>query len=326
MNPAKGVHSRLQKHGDRDPYPMSAIHVKPVAFLAIAILVGLPLAAQTSEPLPPINAPASDAWFPGKFVWADLFTPDQDAARNFYTGLFGWSAEPVERSTSSGTHTYIILSNQGRAIGGIARRPARMADQVHGRWVGYVSVPDVAKALAAAVSLGGRELFPAKNLPDRGTQAIFVDGEGAMLGLIHSSSGDPGEYLPDSGDWTWAELFARDPAKAAGYYHSVIGCDALPDARDGSDSASFILTSGGYARASLAPMPQRPKAHPAWLFFVRVADVQGAAARAVLLGGRVLVPPSPAPSEYWRAIIADPTGAVLGLVQLEEPGLASERP
>ncbi len=46
----------------------------------------------------------------------------------------------------------------------------------------------------------------------------------------------------------------------------------------------------------------------------------------VSLGGRVLVPPSDLPTDYWRAVIADPTGASLGLVELEDPGTAKEKP
>ncbi len=36
---------------------------------------------------------------PGTFSWTDLATTDQDAAKAFYTGLFGWEAEdmPVRR-------------------------------------------------------------------------------------------------------------------------------------------------------------------------------------------------------------------------------------
>ena len=32
---------------------------------------------------------------PGTFSWADLTTTDQDAAKAFYGGLFGWEAEDM---------------------------------------------------------------------------------------------------------------------------------------------------------------------------------------------------------------------------------------
>ena len=263
--------------------------------------------------------------FPGKFVWADLFTADPAAAQTFYTGLFGWEATTIERTTPSGTHSYVVLANGGEPVAGIAHRPSRMPDTVHGRWVGYISVPDVAKALAAATAAGGRVLFPAKDLPRRGTQAILIDPEGAELGLLHSSSGDPGEYAADTGDWTWAQLFARDPAAEGRFYASIAGWEVLPDSR-GDRPDVFVLASGGYSRASVAPVPPRPKARPGWLLLVRVADVKAAAAKAVSLGGRVLVAPSDAPTEYWRAVIADPTGAVIGLVQVQESALPKEQP
>jgi len=37
--------------------------------------------------------PVVESYAPGTFCWADLGTPDADAAKRFYTALFGWSAE-----------------------------------------------------------------------------------------------------------------------------------------------------------------------------------------------------------------------------------------
>ncbi len=289
------------------------------------VLLGAVAVASAAE-LPPLSQTTpTGEHFPGKFIWADLFTTDPAAAQAFYTGLFGWEATTIERTTPSGTHSYIVLANGGEPVAGLARLPVRSQDAVRGRWVGYVSVPDVAKALAAATAAGGRVLFPAKELPRRGTQAIFVDPEGAELGLLHSSAGNPGEYTPDPGDWTWAQLFARDPAAEGRFYAAVAGWEVVPDTR-GDRRDVFVLASGGYSRASVAPLPPRPKATPGWLLFVRVDDVKAAAAKAKSLGGRVLVPPRDAPTEYWRAVIADPTGGVIGLVQLPEPGQTREQP
>lgn len=265
--------------------------------------------------LPPLNDPPTQSWIPGKFVWADLFTSDPGAAAPFYTGLLGWSEQTVVRTAADGTaHSLVILSNEGRPVAGIVDRPARPGDAARGRWIGFISVPDVAHALSSAVAGGAKVLFPPRDLPDRGTQSVFIDPEGAELGLLHSSSGDPEDYAPDVGDWTWAELFARDPGVEAQFYHAIGGYEIVPDLA--SSRTVSILASAGYSRGSIAPLPDRPKAHPAWLLFVRVGDVAAAAARVPTLGGRVLVPPSGNPSQYWKAIVADPTGAVIGLVQL----------
>ncbi len=289
------------------------------------LLLGFAALTAAGADLPPLNSPATTEFYPGKFIWGDLFTVDPAAAEKFYTGLFGWTAATIERTTSSGTHPYIVLSVGDRPVAGITMRPVRMQDEVHGRWVGYVSVPDVAKALDAATAAGGHVEARAKDRPQRGMQGIFTDAEGARLGVMHSNSGDPGEYLPQLGDWTWAELFARDPAAAGSYYQTVIGYDRIPDTRTDRPN-NFILVSGGFSRASVTTVSARPKAHPAWLLFVRVASVKDTVARAVSLGGRVLVPPSDAPTEYWRAIIADPTGAHIGVVELEEAPQGKEQP
>ena len=289
------------------------------------LLLGIIATTVRSADLPPLNSPTEPGSYPGKFIWGDLFTADPTAAQKFYTGLFGWTAATIDRTNASGPHSYIVLSVAGRPIAGIVKRPVRMQDEVHGRWIGYVSVPDVARALAAATGGGGQVFFPIKDMAQRGTQAVFSDPDGAVLGVMHSSSGDPGEYLPEPGDWTWAELFARDPAAACLYYHAVAGYEKIPDRRTDKPN-EFVLVSGGYSRASVTVVPDRPKARPAWLLFVRVRSVKDAVARAVSLGGRVRVSPSEAPSEYWRAVIADPTGAHIGLVELEDSRAAKEKP
>jgi predicted enzyme related to lactoylglutathione lyase len=289
-----------------------------------ALFLGAAALTAAAEDLPPLNSPATTDFFPGKFVWGDLFTADPATTGRFYTELFGWTATTIQRATASGIHPYIVLSNEGRPIAGIALLPMKMKDEVHGRWVGYVSVPDVAQALAAATAAGGHVLFPAKDLAKRGTQAIITDADGATLGVIHSSAGDPAEYLPDPGDWTWAELFARYPNAAGLFYHNVIGYEVMPDTRT-DQPKNLVMVSGGYSRASVAPVPDRPKAHPVWLLFVRVASVNDTVAQAVRLGGKVLVGPSDTLTEYWRAIIADPAGAAIGVVQIGRDSSAPKK-
>ena len=288
--------------------------MKSLALLFCAVLG----CAVRAADLPPINTPPTADTFPGKFIWADLVTGDQDAAQKFYTSLFGWTATAIDRpSAGHGDHSYIVLSNGDRPVAGIALRPHRLKDESRGRWIGYVSVDDVPKALAAAIAGGGRMIVPSKDHAQQGTRAIFSDSEGAMLGVMHSSSGDPAEYRPDPGDWTWAELFARDTAAASRYYQTVLGYEAMPNLNPGREN-SIIFASGGYSRASLTPLPARPNARPAWLLFVRVDSVKDTVARVAALGGRVLVAPKEIHGNSWLAIIADPVGAAIGIVELED--------
>jgi predicted enzyme related to lactoylglutathione lyase len=293
--------------------------------LLLSCLLCVPLGAAE---VPPLNTPPTSDQFPGKFIWADLFTADQEAAAKFYTALFGWTSAVISRDSDRGVHDYIVLANAGRPVAGIALlRPEKMPGRSHGRWIEYISVADVPQALAAAVAGGGRVVFPAKDLPQRGVQAIITDPEGAFLGLMHSASGDPGEYRPDPGDWTWSQLFSRDPATASRYYQTAFGYEIFPDSRLARPD-TFLLGSGTFARASIGPLLSRPNAKPAWLGYVRVPDLKAALARVPGLGGRILIQPRALGTDGQLAVIADSVGAAIGLVEHaeEDQGAAATPP
>ena len=54
---------------------------------------------------------------------------------------------------------------------------------------------------------------------------------------------------------------------------------------------------------------------PHWLHYVRVVDATAASAKVTALGGRVLVEPHLDRQGAKVAVVADPTGAPLGLME-----------
>ena len=72
--------------------------------------------------------------------------------------------------------------------------------------------------------------------------------------------------------------------------------------------------SGGFARAGIM-QKQGKKATPTWLPYLRVADASASAMAAKTAGGKVLLEPL-ALGRATVAIIADPTGAPVGIVQV----------
>lgn len=245
---------------------------------------------------------------PGKFVWADLVTDDVPAARNFYGRLFGW--------TFRDTGGYFIAANDERPLAGLFQRtrpPGR--PEARPRWFGYLSVANVGKAQRAVTAAGGRVLAPARKLPQRGEQAVFADAEGAMFGVVRSSAGDPPDFLAEPGDWIWIQLLSRDARKAADFYRTVGGYEVIenPAANRLSD---YVLTSKGYARATVRTLPRsREQIQPTWLPFVRVKSLAETLALAKQLGGKSVLEPSPQLLEGRVAVIADPTGADIGLLE-----------
>jgi predicted enzyme related to lactoylglutathione lyase len=291
------------------------------ALLAITTMMGIGIPASARDlSFPALNSPATNENHPGKFVWADLFTTDPEAAAKFYTGLFGWTADTI---TQNGK-TYTVFSNGSRPVAGLARRPPSNTKRPS-RWIGYIAVTDLRSALKLVSNAGGQVRADARDFPQRGAQAIIADNEGSTVGLIQSTSGDPADDEPKPGDWNWFELFVKQPQVVCTFYRQVFAYEMAPDLRTERKS-DFLLSSGGLARAGVAPLPNREDAKPGWLGVVRVTSIDEAVARAVKLGGEVLLAPRPAAFESRFAIIADSTGGSVGLVEYVDNANPANRP
>ena len=82
--------------------------------LALVVLLGsaaAPGAEGELPALPALTQPPTEDRLPGKFVWADLFTSEFDAARQFYADTFGWEWRPVSRHAE---HRYGVEIDRDR--------------------------------------------------------------------------------------------------------------------------------------------------------------------------------------------------------------------
>jgi uncharacterized protein len=251
-------------------------------------------------PLPKLTTVSGSPRLPGKFVWADLVTDDVAAARKFYGGLFGWTFQ------SAGD--YLIAASADRPLCGMLQRPRPKDQSAQPHWLGYLSAQSVDRAQRTVLKLGGRVLAPAQKFPKRGEQAVFADPEGAIFGVIKSSSGDPQDFKPDPGEWIWIQLLSRDASKASEFYREIGGYDVVENTESNRVS-NFVLVSEGFARATVRTIPKdRPQVRPDWLPYVRVRQ----------LGGQVLFEPRPDYLDGKVAVIRDPTGAAIGLLEWSE--------
>jgi predicted enzyme related to lactoylglutathione lyase len=282
----------------------------------LGCLVAVTLAAEPPKLLPLVD-PQSGEHHVGKFVFVELVTPDLAAAKTFYGGLFGWTFRDVR----VGSAQYAEASLDQRPVAGIVSRPMRAGEKRQPAWLSFVAVADVDAATNAAVRDGGRALSNPHDVPGRGRIAVLADPQGAVFGVLASSSGDPPEVLATSGEWIWASLFAKDPDTAAAFYQKLFDYEVF-DLPDDGNAQHLILASGGYARAAANPLPSA-SAHAHWLNFVRVDSAARMAARVVALGGKVLLTPRDDRHGGQIAIVSDPQGAPFGL--LEWPDDRSEQ-
>lgn len=296
--------------------PFFRLVLRPWSSLLLMVGV-LPLIAAPPPPLPPLSKVPDSQQIPGKFVWADLVTDDVAAVLPFYAHLFGWKF--------SETAGYTVAFKDERPVAGIFQRPRPQDRSAEPRWFGYISVPNVRRTQRAVTAAGGRVLAPPQNMPRRGDQAIFADPEGAMFGVVKSSSGDPPDYLAEPGEWIWIQLLSRDPLRATGFYQTIAGYDILTNSVPGRLS-DYVLAKEGYARATIGTISGKfPKLKPTWLPFVRVKSVAESVSQVGTLDGKVVIAPAPGLLGGRVAVVADPTGSAIGILEWSEDLMTGDR-
>jgi predicted enzyme related to lactoylglutathione lyase len=282
------------------------------ALVCVAQRTGAAPSAPALE-LPPIADSSTVEHHPGKIVWADLVTPDLAAAEKFYGGLFGWSFRDIR----AGDAEYAVATVGGHPVAGLFKKALPAGEQRQPAWLTFIAVRDFGKARREALSHGAKSLAPPRTYPGRGEQAVFADPQGAVFAALASSSGDGSDYLAGPGEWIWSSLLTDNPAASADFYKAVFGYD-LFDLPSDDGAQHVVLAADDYARAGIHTLPTGHR-HPHWIDFIRVADASRSAAQAVSLGGRILVEPHPDRHGGQVAVVADPSGAPIGLMEWSDP-------
>ena len=270
----------------------------------LAVIALAAACATGATKLPPINPQRSAVLTPGRPVWHDLVTADLGAAKRFYAELFGWSFKDFEVKAGK----YALASVGGVPVAGILQPSKRKVNV--SQWVTYFSVPDVDAAVESARQAGAQVAVAPRDLANQGRAALLVDPQGAPVAVARLTGGDPAHAPPSLNGWLWVDLWTPDLAAASEFYRALLGLE--PDAVDLDGTAYTVLGRDGRAYAGMIPIPQ-PDIRPNWLPIVRVADPQAIADRAVQLGGRVLLAPQQEVRHGQAAIVADPTGAAIGV-------------
>jgi uncharacterized protein len=280
----------------------------------LAALVGIAVApAAIAQPLqlPPIVAAPTQEHHVGKVILVELITPNLAAAERFYGGLFGWTF----RDVAAGRTKYAEALLDGRTVAGMFQRAISRGEQRQPEWRSFFAVQDVDATAQLAVQHGARLLFGPRSFPNRGREAVLADPQGAVFAILASSSGDPPDFLADPGEWIWSSLITSDPNEAAAFYQTLFDYDVF-ELPSRSGALHLLLASHNYARASVNGLPPNAtRAHASWLNYVRVDDAAETTAKAVALGGRVLVAPHEDRQGGKVAVIADPDGAAFGVLE-----------
>ncbi len=120
----------------------------------------------------------------------EIHAHDVDAAKAFYSGLFGWTFHPMEGGEEIAYH---LIEGQdigmGKAVtGGLMRRMGDSPEKgapIRGCTVTF-DVDDCDDRYAWALAHGGAEALPPQDYPGVGRCAYVEDGQGNVVGLIKS--------------------------------------------------------------------------------------------------------------------------------------------
>src|SRR4051794_19476064 len=154
------------------------------------------------------------SYAPGTFSWAELLTSDADAAKAFYTSVFGW--EYRDNPVGEG-QVYSTALRDGKGVG------ALYASEQPPHWNCYVTVESVDASAARASELGATLVAEPFDVLDVGRSAVIADPVGANLFLWESGRSIGATRVNAPGAMAWNDLLTPDPAESARFYGDLFG-------------------------------------------------------------------------------------------------------
>lgn len=130
--------------------------------------------------------------------------------------------------------------------------------------------------------------------------------------------------MPSHGVFCWSEIATTDAERARPFYENVFGWTFKKSENTGDEmeylefsSSSTELDGGFYQMNPEMFGGEVPPAHIA--LYVAVDDVDASIVKTSELGGTVVFGPYDIPGTGRMALITDPTGATISMIQLQVP-------
>jgi predicted enzyme related to lactoylglutathione lyase len=242
---------------------------------------------------------------PGTFSWAELATTDTDAAKRFYTALFGWDYEDQPMPGDSGDYT--MLRRDGKDVAALFEAREGMPTA----WNSYVTVERADPSAAKAAELGANLLAEPFDVMEVGRMAVIQDPTGAVFSVWEPRTSIGATWVNGPGALTLNQLNTTDPAAAERFYTELFGWRTEQVA--GGDQPYWGIYNGDRLNGGMMQLQPDAGAPPHWLIYFGSDDVDADARRIGERGGQMMVPPMDVPG--GRIVVAqDPQGAVFGLV------------
>lgn len=249
----------------------------------------------------------------GHVVWHDLLTHDVDQAKRFYAELLGWEYQIEQASDfdwKPGEADYPLIIAKGEAHGGFVETGQDNAPH----WLAYIRVEDIDAVTVKAQRLGAtidREPFDVEGV---GRSAVIQDLEGAFICPYVPTHNFPAP----SGTFLWDELNVNNIESAKLFYRDLFdwkshegnltqrGKDTTFKCADDTNTAGVIKRRFGIPNSAT------------WVTYLATDDINTTLKKAKTLGAQVYREGNDRLHNRQIAILADPTGAVFGLLASSE--------
>ena len=247
------------------------------------------------------------------FCWIDLSASDAAAAKEFYTGLFGW--EYVDIPTPMG-FDYTLCQIDGYNVAGLSQMTPEMMEQHNPTvWSSYIKHDDVDDVAARAGAAGGAVVIPPMDVMESGRMAVIQDPVGAFVGVWQPRDHIGAQLVNMPNTLVWNELQTKDTDAALSFYRSVFDWG-----HDQDPNGYHLFKLGERMQAGMLQMDDSWGDMPSnWAVYFMSDDIEATAAKAQELGAVIHVPPTHTGTVGRFSVIQDPQGGVFTAMQFDGP-------
>ncbi|SEJ14798.1 hypothetical protein SAMN04487917_10428 [Arthrobacter sp. yr096] len=240
-------------------------------------------------------------------IWVDLGIDDLQAAKAFYSDLFGW--DYVSGGQDSGD--YLLAHVDGRAVAGLGPKQDPAMPTV---WTTFLASDDVDTTAKKVVAAGGQLIASPFDVMDSGRMALAMDTVGAVFGVWQAGNHIGAERVNEHGALCWNELHTRDYTGARSFYAQAFDVSYQDVAEEGLVYSTIRRPLDGREVGGIHHDTELSEDVPNhWMTWFASDYVEGTATRAVELGATLLGPVADSPLGRM-AVVRAPQGEVFGII------------
>jgi uncharacterized protein len=258
--------------------------------------------------------PTIESYDQGTPSWVELMTPDQEAAKTFYSRLFGWEVESSPLDDQG--NVYMVGNLKGQPVAGLAGQMPEMAGHP-AFWGVYLAVDDVDAAAAKVEEAGGKVEVPPFDVMELGRMAAIQDPTGARVNLWQAKEHLGTGIANEPGTPIWNEVVTPDVERATKFYADVLGMGVDKQEMEGGQYVGITNASGRMIGGAMNPPMEGIPPH--WNVYFNVADADETAKQVEELGGTVIAPNFDVEQVGRMGVLADPQGAMFSIMQAFPP-------